>query len=238
VLFLNQNSEKGDEIRVDDQELLDQAVNFAEFMSSCFSDNVEVVVHDMRGDLDHSAIAFFNNHVSGRQVGAPLTKTVVQFLTEEQYENVKSVCNYQGVTSNGKSLRSSTYFVKNQQGRTIGCVCVNVDLSKYLDAAQMLDKLISFDAHDAPPELAGSGENDEGLIREYFSHSIADDIGHAIAEYTKQTETKLSQFSTEDKIAVVTVMKKKGLFSYKGSIREVSNALGISEPTLYRYLKK
>jgi predicted transcriptional regulator YheO len=218
-----------------DQELLDRAVDFAEFVSQCFSDDVEVVVHDVRGDLEHSAIAIFNNTVSGRQVGAPMTQLGVQFLNEQKYQDMKYVCNYQGVTANGKLVRASTFFIRNRQGKTIGYICANVDLTHYLDAAQVLDKLVRFSARD-PAE--SSEESGGTRIQEDFSHSVTDSIGYIISEYTKQTDKKLNHFEADDKIAVVALMEKKGLFSFKGSIGEVSGILGISEPTLYRYLKK
>ncbi|MDR1205144.1 MAG: PAS domain-containing protein [Peptococcaceae bacterium] len=220
-----------------DQELLDRAVDFAEFVSQCFSDSVEVVVHDVRGDLEHSAIAVFNNTVSGRQVGAPMTQLGAQFLTEQKYQNMKSVCNYQGVTANGKLVRASTFFVRNRQGKTIGCICANVDLTHYLDAAQVLDKLIRFSERD-PSEFPEKGDGAQPRIQEDFSRSVTDSIGYIISEYTKQTDKKLVHFETDDKIAVVALMEKQGLFSFKGSIGEVAGILGISEPTLYRYLKK
>lgn len=47
-----------------------------------------------------------------------------------------------------------------------------------------------------------------------------------------------SRTTSEEKIEVISALEKQGVFSTKGAVSQVSNALNISEPTVYRYLKK
>ena len=42
----------------------------------------------------------------------------------------------------------------------------------------------------------------------------------------------------EEKEAVIQTLYRRGVFNTKGAVREIADALGISEPTVYRYLHK
>jgi predicted transcriptional regulator YheO len=79
-----------------DREVLERYIPLAEFISKLFYDDAEVVVHDITGDLQHSVVAIFNNHVSGRQIGAPMTELGMRFIKEEQYANQNFISNYEG----------------------------------------------------------------------------------------------------------------------------------------------
>lgn len=211
-----------------DEEILERAVEMGKFIANCFSETVEVSVHDVRHDLDHSAIAIFNNHVSGRKVGAPTTAVARRFLTEKQYENEKAVMNYDGITFQGKPVRASTYFVRNAENKIIGFICTNVDVSCYEDAAKVLEDIIHF-GKQKPTEIP--------ILREDYPVSLEDSIGYIINHYASQADKRLVEFDTDDNIAIVTKMEEKGLFSLKGAISHLAEALNISEPTVYRYLK-
>ena len=43
---------------------------------------------------------------------------------------------------------------------------------------------------------------------------------------------------SEEKEAVIQTLYRRGVFNTKGAVREIADALGISEPTVYRYLHK
>jgi len=224
------------EHHVTDDELLDRHVLMADFVATCFGDNVEVAVHDIRDDLDHSIKAIFNNHVSGRQPGAPMTQLGRRFLKEKRTEGANSVCNYEGVTANGVSVRASTFFIKNPDGRVIGYLCVNIDVSAYSEAAKVLDKLLHYG--QASPVTGDAIVDDRVSMVEDFPRGLTEIIGQVIAKYSRSAGKKLDSFVARDRIAVIAALEEKDLFSYKGCIGEAAGVLGISEPTVYRYLQK
>ena len=45
-------------------------------------------------------------------------------------------------------------------------------------------------------------------------------------------------FNVDEKIKVVKYLQEKGTFKVKGAIVLVAEKLAVSEPTVYRYLKK
>ena len=46
------------------------------------------------------------------------------------------------------------------------------------------------------------------------------------------------QMSPEERIRFVSMLKTRHLFSMKGAVAKVAERLGVSEATVYRYLKK
>lgn len=215
-----------------DDELLERYKAVAEFLSLCFSRNIEVVLHDVRGDLQHSAVAIYNNHISGRTPGAPMTKLGTQFIREEVYRKKDFICNYEGVTLNGVSVRASTLFIKNKAGDVIGFLCVNVDVSEYALAEKVLNDLIRFglDQNSLPTETQQYLED--------FPHKVTDITGQIITEYCLQNHKRNDGLNSDDKYEIICRLEKAGLFSIKGSIGDVAASLKVSEPTIYRYLKK
>lgn len=216
-----------------DDELLENAKTTAEFIAKIFADNVEVVVHDVRDDLNHSVIAVYNSYISGRDAGAPMTQLGRKFIDEKTYRHCDFVCNYDGVTDNGVAVRASTLFVKNKRGRVIGFICVNVDVTRYGQAIKMLQDLLN---HGRTEEIPSG--NGRSRVSEEFPRSHTDRLEQAMLDYCRDTGKRTDILTSDDKYAIVARLENEGLFIIKGAIGEAAAALRLSEPTLYRYLKK
>lgn len=215
-----------------DDELLERYKSIAEFMSLCFSRDVEVVVHDVRKSLKHTLVGIYNGHVSGRSPGAPLTKLATRFLKEKVYSEKEHICNYEGVTINGVAVRASTFFIRNEADEVIGCLCVNVDVSGYRNAAAVLNELVRFglDQNSLP-------ERTQRYLED-FPHKVTDTMAQIITQYCAQKHKRSDSLTPEDKYEIIGRLEKAGLFGFKGSIGDVAAHLKLSEPTIYRYLKK
>ena len=57
--------------------LLQHYIKLTEFLGQALGPDYEVALHDLT-DKNRSIIAIANNHVSGREVGAPLTNVALQ----------------------------------------------------------------------------------------------------------------------------------------------------------------
>ena len=68
--------------------LLQQYIKVTEFLGLTLGPDYEVALHDMT-DKNRSIIAIANNHISGRDVGAPLTN--VKAILEEGGADMKDV---------------------------------------------------------------------------------------------------------------------------------------------------
>ena len=59
-------------------------------------------------------------------------------------EPVQHVCCYKTVTKDGKILRSSSTFIRNDQEEIIGCFCINYDITEFLQCNRMLEEFTAF----------------------------------------------------------------------------------------------
>lgn len=207
---------------------LEKYIPLAEFLSKCYGDNVEVVLHDI-ADLDHSAIAIFNNHVSGRKCGAPMTYYGLKIIRDKLYVEQNYSVNTRNVLSNGKVLRSSTYFIKDDNGELLGTLCINVDVSHYIELGNLFERL-SFG------NTNGNDKDDHNVnVKETFPTTVDDLIDGTIIDFIGENGS-ISDLTPERKIELVAQLNEKGIFMFKGTVKKVSVALGVSEPTVYRYL--
>ena len=77
----------------------------------------EVVLHDI--SRPERSVVYMAGNVTNRSIGAPLTDMVLRRL-REQGDAISDLPGYHNVTKDGKTLRSSTTFVRDGQGKVIG----------------------------------------------------------------------------------------------------------------------
>jgi len=197
-----------------------------EFIGNVFGPNCEVLLHDLR-NLENSIIAICNNSITNRKVGGTITDFGLNMIKNNEYANKSFVANYIGKKGD-KTLRSSTYFIKDTEGNTIGMMCINIDISRYekitdeLSQLFMLDKLL---------------KQQNGINEENFMSSIDELIDSMIDETVKECGAEIPRMTEEEKKGIVSKLDKKGAFLIKGAVEQVAGKLGVSEQTIYRYMK-
>lgn len=210
-----------------DRKILEEYKRIAKFMSCCYGDNVEVVLHDLI-DISESGVEIYNGHISGREKGAPISELGMKILREKIYEKQDFIVNSKGLVG-GKVLRSSTYFIKNDAQNIIGMMCVNIDVTKYLELSHEMEKLVNFSTKIK--------ELEKIEIKADFPNSIKTMINTALIEILKGKES-WKDMKMEDKLKIIKKLQERGIFDLRGGVLEVAEALNISEPTIYRYLTK
>ncbi|BBH14011.1 MULTISPECIES: helix-turn-helix transcriptional regulator [Chromobacterium] len=197
----------------------------ADFVSALLGPDSEVAVHDL-SDPSASLKIIRNGHVSGRSVGAPATDLALCMAREcsaKGGENYR--LNYRSKTRGGVSLRSSTLVIKDETGRVQAMLCVNSDDSRYKRALEAVQALLPVElSHDSHQETLSLGIDDVGV-----------GIMQGVLEQYAIDPTRLSG---DEKLEVIRELNQRGLFSIRGFVGKASQALEISEPTLYRYLKQ
>lgn len=206
-------------------------INLVEFLGKCFGDNAEIVLHDLT-DIENSVIAIQNEHITDRTIGAPLTMFALNKLKEIEHTDQSSIVNYKGTSRKGTPLRSSSFIIRDDQDQPIGMLCINIDISGYLQAEEILKKLSFI------PELQRIEKSDTEL-NEIFPNSVSDMVCDTIKEVLgKETLIPPERLTALEKIEIVDQLNQKGLFLVKGAISEVANQLASSEATIYRYINK
>ena len=119
---------------------VEQYIPLVEFLGQAMGPNAEIVLHDL--DVpDKSIIAIANGHISGRQVGGPVTDFALWFMKQGDASKVPMMTGYRAVNAEGRICRSSSYFIRDEDRDMRGMLCINVDITDLVsirDAASLL----------------------------------------------------------------------------------------------------
>ncbi|HIX90813.1 MAG TPA: PAS domain-containing protein [Candidatus Agathobaculum pullicola] len=221
--------------------LLQHYMILTEFLGQALGPDYEVALHDLT-DKNRSIIAIANNHVSGREVGAPLTNVALKILMDKSYQSQDYWLHYCGVSAAGKTLRSSTLFIK-QNCRLIGMLCINFDDSRYQAASENILRLCHPDAfvenhcHAGVPQSGGTVRAVPATT-ESFHNSIDAVAGDAVSRELARLGVTADRLTTDERIQIIASLEADGIFLLKGAVKNVADALHCSQASVYRYLSQ
>lgn len=217
---------------------LEQYIPVVQFLGQALGKNYEIVLHDLTNP-DNSIIAIANGELSGRVVGGPATDFALKVLKRGNEENRKFLVNYRAKNLNGNLFRSSSYFIRNDKGKLIGVMCINLNITPFIVARDLLthdvicDEILPTDDQGATDKGANPMnvfENFQGSIEDVINAMI----DGALSKYTISSD----RLSASERISVVEDLNEGGLFLLKGGLASLAERLNVSEPTVYRYLSK
>ena len=187
-----------------------------------FGSNCEVVVHDLENnDIEHSIIAIENGHISGRKVGDGPSHIVLQALRNREHLEGDKLA-YLTKTKDGKILKSSTVYIRDNNEKLIGIFAINYDISLMMAATDLLSNFVA----TAP-----------GVTQaEPISMNVADLLDELIQQSTRIIGKPVALMTKEDKVRFVRLLNEAGAFLITKSGPKVCEYLGISKYTLYSYL--
>ena len=140
-----------------DAKLLDLLEQIAKAIAAQFGSNCEVVIHELSGKSAYSSIvAIENGHVTGRKVGDGPSHVVLEQLGHED-DSAKDQLAYLTRTKDGKILKSSSVYIRDESGKVSGILGINYDISMMQLFENSLHDFISADQHASrePDELVG-----------------------------------------------------------------------------------
>lgn len=228
---------------------LEKYIPIVKFISTLMGENCEVVLHDI-SNPDHSIIAIENSHVSGRQIGGAITDLVLRALRNKEHQNTDFISNYVVVTKNNRICQASSFFIRDDNNKVIGALCVNFDVTELLITKDFLDSFIKI----KPPQsfknplishpqslLQGQEATDIGAESEILEHLLensGDVVKLLIEKVINGIPIPVERLSPDEKVEIVRELNEQGLFLFKGGVSELAKNLKVSEATIYRYLHK
>lgn len=214
--------------------LLQQYVKLTEFLGAALGPDYEVALHDLT-DRNRSIIAIANGHISGREIGAPLTNVALSILMDKSYETQDYRLHYSGISAGGKQLRSCTMFIK-QNGRLIGMLCINFDDSRYRAVSEQILRL----CHPDPFAKSLSQPEEESPASpcrpETFRNSTEAVALDAIHHELERLGVSAERLTSDERLQIITALEESGIFLLKGSVKDVAAGLRCSQASVYRYL--
>jgi predicted transcriptional regulator YheO len=184
--------------------------------------NCEVCIHDL-ASLQHSLV-YIAGGVTGRKPGAPATDLLVRALQQEDQE-LRDLHNYRTTSKDGRSLKSTTVFIRNAAGKPVAAFCINLDTTEFFNASQTLLPFIN-------------NLTESTVKSETFAHSLDETIDSLFAQAVSTMGKHPFSMATEEKIRLIELLEHDGAFRLKGAVEQVAGMAGVSKYTIYNYLKK
>ncbi|KFC09264.1 hypothetical protein GTGU_00989 [Trabulsiella guamensis ATCC 49490] len=196
-----------------------------EGIANQFGENCEVVLHDHSQGLESSIIAIINGHVTGRKVGDPSSNLGLEVLRGTDVNGDRH--NYFTQTREGKTLRSTSIYIRDNQKQVIGALCINLDISDILQAEKTLNKMAG------RPETTPARQEE---VNEVFVKDVNELLDYLIAECMSLINVAVINMTRQDKLNAIKFFDDKGVFLIKKSGEKICEFLNISKYTLYAYL--
>ena len=195
-------------------------IKFCDFLTHVMGPETEVVLHDRDGVI----IWIAQGHITGRAVGQQDLLPAMELVARQRaMEGFDYTTGYKSFSRRGTPLRSSSLFFRDEAGKLDYVLCVNQDISAYVDLQGVLDAFIG----DRP--AAAQVQPDRDSLDEVVMKMIRGEISRM-----KPADID----SKEDKLRLIRRLNDKGIFGARGAVGTVCQLLHIAQPTLYKYLQE
>ena len=205
---------------------LESLVMIAHGIARQFVNDCEVCIHDLQAnDLEHTICYIINGHVSGRKIGDGASKIVLETLEAlKKGDNVSDHLGYRTHTSDGRILKSSTIFLKDESGKYRFILGINHDMTNFINAQSALSNVVE--------NIETTGEDIYGQI----PLSVNDLLDNLIEQSVKLVGKTPALMTKDEKVKAIKFLQDAGAFLITRSGDKISQFFGISKFTLYSYI--
>ncbi len=191
-----------------------------EVLAKHFGRNCEVVLHDYAKPVDRTIVAIENGHITKRTVGGHGTNiglAVLRGVTNEAYKS-----NYLTQTVDGKLLRSSTVYIRNLDGKAIGSVCINTDITDLIIAEKAIQEV--------------TNHPNRG-VEQVYTNNVNELLDVLIKESIEHVGVPVAKMDKDQKVKGIKYLDKKGAFLIKKAGDKIAKFYDVSKYTIYNYLE-
>ncbi len=192
-----------------------------------FGSDCEVVIHDLSLDSIENSIVFIENgHITARKKGDGPSRIVLDTLKAGDVRHLQDKLAYLTRTHDGKILKSSTMFIRDENGQISAIFAINFDITNLVVLDGSLRSLTS----TGDDEIGASREPEEIPI------NINDLLDELIAQSIKLVGKPVALMTKDDKIRAIQFLDQSGAFLITKSGDKISKQFGISKYTMYSYI--
>ena len=199
--------------------LLREAAKIADALAETFAPICEVVVHDLTNPSH--AIVKIENSISGRSIGDPATELGLARIADPGFPD--KLVNYANTLSDGRVVKSTSIGLKDSAGAYVAAICLNVDVSYLNGMADYIRNLTAIEDVEA--------------VSERIQAPRSDDITRFIRDHALARNKDPKSLNTDEQRDLMAELQEMGLMSLRGSVAEVSKALGTSRSGVYYYIR-
>ena len=208
---------------------LDFLKQLAHGLAIQFGSSCEIAIHDLKTkDLEKSIVYIENGHVSNRQTGDGPSGIVLETLQSDP-STIHDKLSYLTKTEDGRILKSSTFYIRDDDGSISYIFSLNYDITAFTAASTAIQSLIA--TKDNLPDLTGDSPRQ-------ITHNVNELLDLLIEQAVAKVGKPVAMMNKDDKVAVVQYLDHAGAFLITKSGDKVSSYLGISKFTIYSYMGK
>lgn len=208
---------------------LDFLKQLAHGLAIQFGSSCEIAIHDLKTkDLEKSIVYIENGHISNRQIGDGPSGIVLETLQSDP-STIHDKLSYLTKTEDGRILKSSTFYIRDDDGSISYIFSLNYDITAFTAASTAIQSLIA--TKDKLPDLTGDSPRQ-------ITHNVNELLDLLIEQAVAKVGKPVAMMDKDDKVAVVQYLDHAGAFLITKSGDKVSSYLGISKFTLYSYMGK
>ena len=187
-----------------------------------YGKSCEVAIHDLTVEnaADSSIIYIENGEVTGRRVGDGASAVVLEELSQAE-QNREDRIGYFTKTSDGKVLKSTTVYIRDEKGRATAIFSINHDITALSVAAASLTELTA-------PATACEPER--------ITPHVGELLDELLWKSTELIGKPVSLMNKDDKQRAIRYLNSKGALLITKSGDKIAKYFGISKFTLYSYL--
>ncbi|NMP29516.1 transcriptional regulator [Rahnella sp. SAP-1] len=200
------------------QALLSQLEQIAKGIGETFAPFCEVVVHDLL-DPQHAILSIHNN-LSGRQVGSPATELGLARIADPVYPQI--IANYDNRFADGRRAKSTSIGIKDEQGRYVAALCLNVDLNMFGTLQNMLTQFC---------------QTGSSAIKETLDPANGETLHDYIDKFAASRGKTPQGLKARERRELLAELKQAGYLEVRKAIDTIARHLGVSRATLYNDAK-
>ena len=175
-----------------------------------FGPDCEVVIHDLKTkDPENSIVYIENGHVTNRGIGDGPSNAVFDVIrhnNNKTQDEPRDHAGYLMKTSDGKILKCSTSYIRDDDGSLHYVFGINYDISRLTMIESAVHDLVTpVNTEEKPKEITHNGK-------------------------------PVALMNKEDKVTAIQFLNDSGAFLITKSGDKVANYFGISKYTLYSYI--
>lgn len=210
----------------------DFLIRFLEGLQNFLGDKSEIIIHDYRKGYDHTIVYAFNAQLSGRDVGGSPKGGMITKRGED-LEPLKDSIQFFDTSFKDHLFKCCTTLISDENGKIIGSVCLNYDVSDFLLAQNAIQNFVQY------PSNATQNPSEHPHREDPLLTKNVDDI---LQYYIQQAETTvgkpMSLMNREEKVKALDYLDQKGVFKISKTSVLLCEAFQISKYTLYNYLEE
>lgn len=220
---------------------VEQYVTLCDFLGEMFGAHTEIALHDL-SDPGHSLVKLVHPKVSGRREGAPVANFAVDMVQEADENLSDFISGFASRSIDNRILYSGMFFIR-EESKVVGLLCINRDITSFRkleDAVDyLMDAYIPGSSHDKHIRGLGAARSDlDATAIDRTVGSVSDAVETAVNEACASIGCELSDVSPDDRLRIFQILDSNGIFMLKGAVGDVARLFGISEPTVYRGLRR